>query len=171
MIRRLILGQIDRFERKAGASLDYARFMVRTSLRAFLKFAKFVKLSSYRRVLSADAQAVAAIVATRAADCGPCVQIAVSLARQSGASRDVLAAAVEQRPDDLPDALVDVYRFAEAVAHQRENLDDLRERIRSRFGDEGLVELALAIGFTTVFPVAKRALGYAVSCQRVTVHV
>lgn len=171
MIRRLALRQIDRFERQVGASLDYVRFMVKTSLRASLKFAKFVRLSSYRRVLSADTQAVAAIVATRAADCGPCVQMAVRLAQQSGASREVLAAAVERRPDDLPKDLGDVYRFAEAVTHQSHDLDELRERVRARYGDEGLVELALTIGFTTVFPITKRALGYAISCEQTTVRV
>ena len=67
--------------------------------------------------------------------------------------------------------LADVYRFAEAVTQRGENLGELRERARARYGDEGLIELALAIGFSTVFPVVKRALGYPVSCERVTVRV
>jgi hypothetical protein len=38
-------------------------------------------------------------------------------------------------------------------------------------GDEGLVEMALAIASCRVFPITKRALGYAVSCSAVAVRV
>jgi hypothetical protein len=43
--------------------------------------------------------------------------------------------------------------------------------MRLRYGDEGLVELALAIASCRTFPVTKRVLGYAVSCSDVAVHV
>lgn len=44
-------------------------------------------------------------------------------------------------------------------------------RLRERYGEEGLVELALAIASARVFPVTKRALGYALSCSKVEVRV
>jgi hypothetical protein len=47
----------------------------------------------------------------------------------------------------------------------------LREHIRQRFGDEGLIEMALAIASCRTFPMVKRALGYAVSCSEVAVSL
>jgi hypothetical protein len=49
--------------------------------------------------------------------------------------------------------------------------DSLRECIRQRYGDEGLIEMALAIASCRAFPVTKRALGYAVSCSKTAVRV
>ena len=47
----------------------------------------------------------------------------------------------------------------------------MRERVRERYGEEGLVELALGIAAARVFPVVKRALGYATSCALVKVKI
>jgi len=42
-------------------------------------------------------------------------------------------------------------------------------RMREPDGQDGLVELALAIASTRVFPVTKRAPGHATACSRVDV--
>jgi len=49
--------------------------------------------------------------------------------------------------------------------------DALRGSIRLNYGDEGLIEMALAIASCRTFPTIKRALGYAVSCSAVAVRV
>ena len=43
--------------------------------------------------------------------------------------------------------------------------------LRQRYGDQGLIELALAIASSRTFPVTKRVLGFAVSCSQVEVSV
>jgi hypothetical protein len=48
--------------------------------------------------------------------------------------------------------------------------DGLREQPRNRYGDAGLVELALAISSSQVYPITKRALGYATHCAKVTLN-
>jgi alkylhydroperoxidase family enzyme len=171
MLRRFILGRIAAAERELGVPLEYCRYMIRVSLRASLKFAKFLAVDEYRRVLPAGPMYVARIVAVRDEDCGTCVQIAVNQAKKAGVAADVLRAVLDGRPEDLPEELGDAYRFAEAVVTQSGEEDALRERIRLRYGDEGLVEMALAIASCRVFPVTKRALGYAVSCSAVTLRV
>jgi hypothetical protein len=80
-------------------------------------------------------------------------------------------AVLDSNPDALPEELRDAYRFAEAVVTANGEEDALRERIRLRYGDEGLIEMALAIATCRVFPIIKRTLGYAVSCSAVTVRV
>lgn len=171
MLRAFILKRLDAAERELGESVDYLRYMVNTSLRAFLKFSKVLSVSRYRRVLPPAPWHVAQIVATRDEDCGPCVQIAVNVARKSGIDPQHIRATVEGRPDDLPDELADVYRFTQAVVTASGEDADLRKAIRGRYGDEGLVELALAIASCRVYPITKRALGYATSCSAVEVVV
>src|ERR671936_630055 len=84
VIRRLILGRITAAEKMLGVPLDYCKFIARTSLRASMKFAKFLAVDEYRRVLPAGPCYVARIVALRHDDCGTCVQIAVNQAKKAG---------------------------------------------------------------------------------------
>lgn len=171
MLRRLILARIASAEKQWGVPLDYCRFIVRVSLRAFFKFAKFLSVDEYRRVLPPGPCYVARIVALQHEDCGTCVQIAVSQGRKAGVPAEQLRAVLDGKLDDLPEELKDAYHFAEAVVTKSGEGDPLRERIRLRYGDEGLIEMALAIASCRVFPTTKRALGYAVSCSAVAVRV
>jgi alkylhydroperoxidase family enzyme len=171
MIRWLIRPKLASQEKHLGASMDYLRHILRVSLRAFFTFLKVIRLSAYRRALPAGPYHVARIVATRAEDCGPCVQTAVSLAKKDGVAADVLRAVLAGDPDGLPEELADAYRFAGGVAQATGEEDVYRERIRRRHGEEALVELALAIAVCRVFPTTKRALGYATSCALVKVQV
>jgi hypothetical protein len=171
MIRRLILFKLASEERKLGESLDYVRHILRTSLGAFLKFIKIMPLAQYRRILPLGPYYVAQLVATRDEDCGTCVQIEVNLAIKDGVDPGIIQLVLDCRPDELPDDLADVYRFAEAVVTSNGEEGPPRERIRARYGEKGLVELALAIASCRVFPITKRALGYAQSCAAVRVRV
>lgn len=171
MLRAIILNRVNSFERQLGESLDYIRFIVRTSLRAFFAFSKIMKFAAYRRVLPVDAAGVAHIVASRDEDCGTCVQISINVARHEGVPVEHIQAVMDRDVDSLPEALADVYRFTEAVVEHTGAEDELRERIRGRYGDEGLIELAMAIAGARVFPVTKRVLGYAKSCSLVELHV
>jgi len=171
MLRKLILSRVAAAEKNLGVPLDYCRHMVRASLRAFLKFAKFLSVDEYHRVLPPAPFYIARIVAVRDADCGTCVQIAVNQARKAGLSPGILRATLDAKLDDLSEELRDAYLFAQAVVKSNGQENVLRDRIRQRYGDEGLIELALAIATCRVFPIVKRTLGYAVSCSQVEVSV
>ena len=171
MIRNLILKRLDKEERSLGESVDYVRHIVRTSLPAFFKFALFTPLAQHRRKLPPTPYRIARIVATQDEDCGTCVQIEVNLARKEGVPADVIRAVLNHRPEDLTSELADVYRFAQAVVEASGAEEGFRQRIRAKYGEEGLVEMALGIAAARVFPVTKRALGYATSCALVEVRV
>jgi len=170
LIQRFVFWRLDDFERKLGVSIDYCRLMANVSMRAFLKYAKLASVAEYRRALPADASHVARLVAVRDEDCGTCVQIGVNLARHDGVSPEILRAVLSRRPDQLPPQLADVYRFAESVVTAADD-DELRQRVRSHYGDEALVELAIALAAARTFPIVKRTLGYAKSCSLVQVTV
>ncbi len=48
MLRRLILARVASAEKEWGVSLNYCRFILRVSLRAFFKFAKFLAVDECR---------------------------------------------------------------------------------------------------------------------------
>ena len=69
-------------------------------------------------------------------------------------------------------------RFASfmPLANSRKTLptgdeDELRETLRQRYGERGLIELAYAIASSQIPPTVKRCLGYARSCRLVHVEV
>ena len=171
MMRNLILKRLDKEERSLGESLDYVRHIVRSSLPAFFKFALFTPLSQHRHKLPSTPYRIARIIATQDEDCGTCVQIEVNLARKEGVPSDVIRTVLNNRPEDLTPELAEVYRFTKAVVEASGEEEDLRQRIRERYGEEGLVELALGIAAARVFPVTKRALGYATSCALVEIKM
>jgi alkylhydroperoxidase family enzyme len=109
------------------------------------------------------------MVATQDEDCGTCVQIEVNLARKDGVPGNAIRAVLNNRPEDLTPELAEVYTFTKAVVEGSGEEEELRERIRERYGEEGLVELALGIAAARVFPVTKRALGFATSCALVEI--
>jgi alkylhydroperoxidase family enzyme len=171
MLRWLIRKRLAAVERDLGVPVDYVRHILDVSLGAFLRCGMVMPLEKYRRSLPAGPYHVARLVAVRHEDCGPCVQIVVNLAKKDGVAPQVLQAALAAAPDALPEDLADAYCFAEAVVTRSGDEDRLRERIRQRYGEAGLVEMALAIAVCRIFPTAKRGLGYATSCSKVTVHV
>ena len=170
MIRTLILRKLDKVEQELGESVDYLRHIVRTSLPSFFRFAKVAGMANGRKVLPLEPFHVARLVGTRDADCGTCLQIELNLARQAGLSEAILAAVIDEQPEALSPELEEVYRFTRSVVVADGGEQALRESLRARYGDAGLVELALAIAGCRVFPVVKRTLGYATSCSNVALR-
>jgi len=171
MLRRLIYRLIAREERRLGGSLDYLRHIASTSLPAFVKFGLFTPLAAHRRAAPLALYHAARLVAVQEEDCGTCVQMEVNFARQAGVPREVIRAVLDGRVGALPEDVADAYHFARAVAGRTGGEAEPRERLRARHGDATVVELALGIAASRVYPVTKRALGYAVACERVTLNV
>lgn len=171
MIRMLIKSRIDAAERELGESVEYMRHILRVSLRAFLRFARIFSISDYRGRLPADAYHVARIVAARGEDCGTCVQIEVNLGSKSDLSTEVLQAVIDRAPERLPKRLQLIYQFVEAVVENTGADVALREEVVNTYGQDGLVELSLAIGASRFLPIVKRTLGYGTACSKVELRV
>jgi hypothetical protein len=170
MLRYLLSKRLDAEERRLGVPLEYARYILRTSLSAFAKYAMFMPMARHRERLPADALFTARLVATVREDCGTCVQIVVNNGRKARVPADVIHALLAGRVEALPEHLRQVHRFTMSVLDGNDG-GELREEIRRRYGDEGLIDLAFAVATARVFPTTKRVLGYAISCSRVQVQV
>jgi alkylhydroperoxidase family enzyme len=171
MLGFLVRRKIRSAEKRLGEPLDYMREMYDHAPDAFWQFVKFAKVASYRNKLPAAPFHVARLVAVRYQDCGPCVQTCVNLAKEDGVESGVLHAALAGSIEELPETLRDVYRFAEAVVARTGEEEVYRESLRKVFGEEAMIELALAIATCQVFPLLKRGLGHARSCSLVKVAV
>jgi hypothetical protein len=163
MLTRFLNNLVTQQERKLGAPLDYLREIVELSPSAFFKLALIGPMGTHRKRLPLDAFHVARIAATKAEDCGTCVQIAVNVAQQEGISPDTLDVALDGNTALLSDELATVYRLAETVARGNDD-PELREAVIKAYGKEALVELAFAIASSRLFPAIKRTLGHAQSC-------
>lgn len=171
MLRWLIRRRLNAEEKKLGASVDYLRHVVDVSPTAFLRFCCILPFANCRKVLPKNAWFAAQIVALQHEDCGTCVQIGVNLARQSGVDAAQLRAILDGNEQELPPELVDVIHFTRSVVSATDDDDALRETLRKRYGERGLVELSYAIASSRIPPTIKRSLGYAQSCSLVSVAV
>lgn len=171
MLEWIVNRLLARRERQLGVSLEYIRHIYRISPAGFAALRQAMPLTQFRQTLPLDAYSVGRLVAARHEDCGSCVQIEVNLARQGGVSPDILRAVLNDRPEELPTSLAQVYHFARCVVATDGTEEPYREAIRQRYGEQGLVELALGIASCRIFPTTKRALGYATSCAQVAVEI
>jgi alkylhydroperoxidase/carboxymuconolactone decarboxylase family protein YurZ len=159
-----------RMEKRYDYSFDYMRHMWHVSRPAFRRFSfGFIWFARGRDTLPAAPAAVAAIVSTMKADCGPCTQISVNMALEQGVGEDILAATVAGDLAALPRDLALVYRFAEAVVNGDFDATDMREGFLELYGEGGLVDLSTAIAVGQVYPVLKRTLGFGETCLKVKV--
>ncbi|MGD1935002.1 MAG: hypothetical protein ACFB0Z_10955 [Candidatus Phaeomarinobacter sp.] len=159
-----------KMEKRYDYSFDYVRYLWHTSRGAYRRFSfGFMWFATGRDVLPADAGAVAGIVSTLHADCGPCTQITVNMATEAGVSPDVLSAAVAGDLNALPANLALVYRFTHAVVNADYNAGDMREEVIKLYGEKGLADLAAVIAAGQVYPTLKRTLGFGETCLKVTV--
>jgi|HubBroStandDraft_1064217.scaffolds.fasta_scaffold322492_2 hypothetical protein len=157
------------FERAFSYDASYMRALLAASPATFLKFSLVTSLVP-RRDAPAEALAAAGVVATLREDCGPCTQIGVDIAVKGGVERRVLRAILAGDEVAMGETAVLAYRFAGAsLDRDMETADPLRDEIVRRWGERGLVAIALTITTARMYPTLKYALGYGKTCSKVTV--
>ncbi|OZC03764.1 carboxymuconolactone decarboxylase family protein [Rubricoccus marinus] len=168
MLRPFLRRALSRTEASLGVPVDYLRYVADHDPAALLKFGLLQPATAHRKVLPPEVYHAARIAATQAADCGTCVQVEVNAARASGVAPEAIRAVLAGEPLSVPEA--DAVSFARMTAGG-EDPTEPRQRLRERFGDRGVVELALAVATAQAYPTIKRALGFATACSRVEVEV
>ena len=111
----------------------------------------------------------AGITAVRHEDCGPCTQLAVTMAERAGVSPAVLRAVLADNPDAMPPDVALVWKFTRATLAHDAGADEYRDAIVKRWGRRALVSLAFAITAARIYPTVKYALGHGKACVRVVV--
>jgi len=161
---------IDAAERKFGEKLDYMRDIASVSPAALYKFAMFMPFAMHRKAAPAEGYYLASIGALQHEDCGPCLQIAVNQALAAGVRTEVLSAAIAGGAELTDDQKL-YLDFGRAVAANAPEAEELRLRLADRLPPAAMVDLAIVIASSRVFPALKRGLGRAQSCALVQVKV
>jgi hypothetical protein len=167
MIKYLLHRYVSAFERKYDYDAAYLHDLADISPRDFYRFAKVQLTFQSKGHAPRDALQAAAISGALIEDCGPCVQIASDRAVEAGMSGETIKALLCGQPANADAQLG--FDYARALLNASENLDALRETIETRWGRRGLIALTFMAMAARNFPVIKRALGHAKTCQRVRI--
>jgi hypothetical protein len=169
MLKAILARQIDKLERLWGYDASYMRRVLAASPAAFIRFG-FVSGLVDRKAAPAEALAAAGLAGTLAEDCGPCTQISVDMAAAGGVKPEVLRAILAGDEQTMGEAAALAWRFAHAsLARDMQAADPLRDEIVRRWGDKGLVAVAMALTTARMYPTLKYALGYGKACSKVTI--
>jgi hypothetical protein len=169
MIKWALRRAINKFERDWNYDASYMRELIDVSPRAAWLFARVTALGRFRRDLPIEAWCTAGITAVRHEDCGPCTQLAVTMAECAGVSPAVLRAVLADDPRAMPADAALAWRFTRATLAHDAAADDYRDVIVERWGRRALVSLAFAITAARIYPTVKYALGHGKACTRVVV--
>ena len=169
MIKWVLQKAIDKFERDWKYDASYMRDIIDASPRAAWLFSRVTALGQFRRDLPIEAWCSAGITAVRHEDCGPCTQLAVTMAERAGVSPAVLGAVLADNPDAMPPDVALVWKFTHATLAHDLAADEYREAIVTRWGRRALISLAFAITAARLYPTVKYALGHGKPCMRIVV--
>jgi alkylhydroperoxidase family enzyme len=155
--------------KRYGYDTTYLEVMLEQSPSAFFKFASAAKAANYRQVVPVEAFFAAKLVAATAEDCGPCTQLVVNMALEAKMAQDQIEAVLRSDIRAMTPEVALAFAFADAVAKRAPDADTHRDAVRGRWGEKGVIDLAMALQMSRTFSMIKLALGYARECHRVSV--
>jgi hypothetical protein len=169
MIKWFFHRQIAAFERTWTYDASYVHELIEADPRAFIKLGKVVGLGQYRKDIPAAAYHAAGIVAVMAEDCGPCTQLAITMAERDGVDPEILRAVVARDFAAMPYEVALAARFAQKTIAHAPEADDLREEVVRMWGKRAVISLAFAMMAARLFPTLKYAMGHGQACRRLTI--
>ena len=155
-------------EKRYGYDATYLHELTDISTEALRRFMKMQLAGGrWRGGAPRDAWFASSIAGALVEDCGPCVQIASDMAIEGGMKGEVIRALLCRAPTDADAQLG--FDYGRALLNASDNLDALRETIAAKWGQKALVGMSLAAMTSRNYPVLKRAMGHAKTCQRVRI--
>jgi hypothetical protein len=169
LLSRIARSRLAAFEREWNYDTSYMRDILSAGFGALRPLLGLGRMAAFRRGVPAAPWFAAKLAATRAEDCGPCLQLVVTMAERAGVAEPVLRALLAGDAAGVPEDVALGWRFARAALAHDPAADDLRAEIERRWGRAGLVSLAYAIAVSRVYPTLKYALGHGRACALVRV--
>jgi len=155
--------------RIGDVNMDYAYHLRDVAPSRLWRFSLIQVVAGGRKYTPPEVYHAAGMAAAMVEDCGPCVQIHVNLALKDGVDANALRALAARRLQQVPAQAALGFKYGEAVA-TGVTADEMREEIRAKWGEQGLIELAFTIAAARFYPAVKRGMGYAHTCERVVVE-
>jgi len=156
--------------KRYGYDTSYAEAMLNEAPVAFFKLAPLMKAANHRKGVPVEASFAAKLTGALAEDCGPCTQLCADMALEAGVAKDQIEAVLGRNVNKAMTPSVALgFQFADAIVRHLPDDETWREAVRARWGDKGVIDLAIALQIGRLFPMMKLALGYAKECRRVSV--
>jgi hypothetical protein len=169
MLKWFVKKQLAKFGERWGYDTGYMQEIVdEAGVAAVMPMQALGKLSAYRKV-PPEAYAGATLTAAKAADCGPCLQLGVTMAEASGVKPQTIRAILERDYAALSKEALLGAELALATIARDGSGEEARDEIRRRWGRAGLVSLAYGIVAAQAYPTFKYAIGHGHACVRVRV--
>jgi len=169
MLKWLIRNRLKAFETRYGYDASYMRELLDTDFAAFAAFARLQKLGRYRKDIPTDVVVAVTLVTVLSEDCGPCTQLVVAMALETGVKPQTIAAVLENTEVLMSDDVRLGVKFARAIITRDASADELRDEIVRRWGKRALTSLAFGMVSARVFPTVKYAMGHGKACTRLLV--
>ena len=170
MLKWFVKKQLSEFERRWNYDTSYVREIVdEAGVGAIMPLQALQKLGGMRNAVPPAVYYGATLTAARHADCGPCLQLGVSMAEAAGVAPDLIRAILRRDLGAItPEALLGI-EIAQATIHRDGSGDDARAEILRRWGRRGLAAIAYGIIAAQAYPAFKYAIGHGHACLRVRV--
>ena len=169
MLKKIFALLLRRFEKQNNYDVSYSRYILQHSTAAFWKFSQINAFAGHNEGLPRDVLFAVKITSTLKADCGPCTQLVTGWAEKAGVPAATIRAILTRDFDRMPADVALAVRFTNAALNRDLEADAMRERIRVKWGDKGVISAAFAITGGQIFPTLKYALGYGHACGLVSV--
>ncbi len=169
MLKFLLRNAVRKFGRHYAYDTSYLTYLLDTDRQAFLKFNRVNAIAQHHRNVPPAVFFAASLRAIATQDCGPCLQLVVKMALEAGVDPETVKAIVERDFSSAPDDVVLSMRYTELVCQHAPEVDELRPLLVERWGDRGLVSLAMAITASQTYPTMKYALGFGKTCSRIDI--
>lgn len=164
----LIDKRLRAFEDRYHYDIGYARGVLRAGLRPFAVFYSIFVLATHRQGVPIAPWFAAKWIAARQEDCGPCQQLVIDMGREQGVPPALWDAIIQGDLARMTPEVALVYQWAHGVitpGHDITQLSAWRQQIADRWGERGVISLALAMAGGRSFPLIKRAMGQHHACQ------
>lgn len=156
-----------RLEEQGQQDVRYLLFMQEHSPKRLRAFLKAARISNLHQSVPSDMAMTVQLVAVLFEACGSCLQLVVQLAEKANMPTHQLRAVVRQDVQAMNAEVALAYRYAVSVLTVSDTQDTERAQVIGRLGNSGLIDLALAMQSVRLYPMLKKALGYAVACEPV----
>ncbi|WP_029039848.1 hypothetical protein [Cucumibacter marinus] len=167
MIRAFLKQQIRRFGSRYDYDTGYLADLAEDDPVAMIKMGMAGAYFSHNFGLPVDVAHTARLIGTRSADCGPCLKLAIAMAREDGVGLETIVNVLKGRHDALSPDVSLTAQYARAVTEDGGALSGLVAECEARWGRRGLAGLSTAIVSGQFYPMIKRGLGLALSCEPV----
>ena len=149
--------------------VSYMLYLLDHSDHGFAAINHITDIHSSLSHVSFNAGFTARLMGLKQEDCGPCLQLTIHMAREVNMAVEQISAVLKGDESAMDNDVALAYRFAASVLAQSPDADQHRSQIQEKWGDQGVIELTLALHVVRLYPQIKRALGFDSTCQHLQV--